>query len=273
MNNIVIKILGCGSSTGCPIVGCECDVCQSANLRNHRTRTSIYIKNNDKNILIDSGPDLRQQMLREKISHFDYVFYTHKHIDHIAGMDDLRASFFRKKSVLDIYGDFETLKHCYNNFQHIFLTIDYFNQGKKVFFQAEDDFPKKAVVGHIISNYEDIVIDGLKVKAFLQHHGRINSIGYLFPDHHFAYSTDLHDIPEESLELLKDAKLKTWIISLTSKDGNNAHASFEKIKIYNKLIKPEKIIFTHMSHLIDYDDDSYLESNMCFGYDGMVIEL
>jgi phosphoribosyl 1,2-cyclic phosphate phosphodiesterase len=273
MNKNYVKILGCGASSGCPIIGCKCEICTSENPKNNRTRTSLYIKYNDFNILIDSGPDLRYQMLREKISHIDYVLYTHKHIDHTIGMDDLRASFFYKKSVLHCYGDLVTIKHCYHNFQHLFLAIDYFNQGERVFFQAEDDFPKKAVVGHIISDYEKITLSDLKIQTFLQHHNRINSIGYLFPDYNFAYSTDFHEISDQSLDLLKKAKLKNWIVSLTSKEGNNAHASISKIKMYNEFVQPERMILTHMGHTINYEDRSYLEDNMFFGYDGMAIEL
>jgi phosphoribosyl 1,2-cyclic phosphate phosphodiesterase len=271
MNNIFIKILGCGASSGCPILGCECEVCKSKNSKNNRTRTSLYIKFNNTNILIDSGPDFRFQMLRENISHIDKILYTHKHLDHIAGMDDLRACFFHKKSLLDIYGNYDTLKHCYNNFQYLFKTIDYYNQGEKFFFETDNDFPKKILSGHIISNNEEISIDGLKIQSFLQHHGKIDNLGYLLPHYNFAYSTDLHDLPEQSLNLLKKTKLKTWILSLTLIEGNNAHISLEKIKLYNQIVKPEKIIFTHMGHFIDYDDRSYLEPNMFFGYDGMII--
>ncbi len=273
MNNILIKILGCGASVGCPITGCDCNVCKSTNLKNNRTRTSLFIQYNYTNILVDSGPDLRQQMLRENISHIDKVLYTHKHADHVVGMDDLRSSFFYRKDILDVYGNYETLNHCYNNFKYLFKSIDYANQGSRVFFEADNDFPKKSLFGHILSNYESFNINGLKIQTFQQHHGRIHSAGYLLPDYHFAYSTDVHEFPQESIELLKNAKLKTWIISLTLKEGNDAHMSFEKIKFYNEIVKSERLIFTHMGHFIDYDDRSYLEENMSFGYDGMIVSV
>lgn len=279
MNNCFVKVLGCGSSVGCPMTGCSCSVCASSNPKNNRTRTSLYINHENKNILIDAGPDLRHQMLREKISHIDHVLYTHKHADHTTGTDDLRTSFVYKKSTIDVYGNYDTLNHCYDCFKYMFKGIDFHNQSIDPYIADDesddksDMFRVKPLKGHIIQDYDEISIENLKIKNFLQHHGKIDSIGYLLEDYNFAYSTDVFKLPERSLKLLSDAKLKTWIVSLTFKEGNNAHASFERIQEYNRIIKPEKTILTHMSHRIDYEDNSFLDENMEFGYDGMRIEL
>ncbi len=273
MNNCFIKILGCGGSLGCPLIGCKCKVCISQNTKNCRSRTSLYIRYKNNNIVIDTGPDLRSQMLREKINHIDYVLYTHQHKDHINGMDDLRSSFIYKNSPIRIFGNFTTIEACLTNFQYLFEGVSYKNQNDSSFFQNSDEALQKPIQATIVDDYDRFDIEGLKIKNFLQHHGKILSLGFLFEDYRFAYSTDFSELPEKTIEILKNANLDLWIVSLTLKYGNNAHASFEKIQNYAKTIKPKKIIFTHMSHDIDCDDRSYLDENMDFGYDGMEFDL
>ena len=306
MNKIFIKILGCGASVGCPIPGCKCAVCSSENSKNNRTRTSIYIRHQDTQMLIDCGTDLRNQMLKANISSFDYIFLTHKHLDHIAGMDDLRISFFnRNNRQIEIFSNIETIDHCLGSFGYMFYEIkfkdnksnyhsgfnseycmqprmkadskdliNYSNLNKYLANHQENRnyLHNKPLLSRVIENFDTTVLpSGLIIQNYEQQHGRIKSLGYLIGK--FAYSTDVKSLPKQSLEILKNAKLKLFIISLTHFEGNNAHASFEEMKKIVEYIEPEMVVFTHMSHQINYEMDDMLEDNMEFAYDGMEFEI
>jgi phosphoribosyl 1,2-cyclic phosphate phosphodiesterase len=270
MNNLLIKILGCGASPGVPIPGCNCDVCLSSDKRNNRTRTSLYIIYKCFNILIDCGPDLRNQMLREKISHFDKVLLTHRHSDHVAGMDDLRTSFYnRSKEKIECFGNTEVIEACYNhNFQYLCQEIIEYKSGLVHYEHEKGDKP---ILARIVNHLDTIFIDDLKIICFEQEHGKIKSFGYLFPG--FAYSTDLNELPEDSLNLLKFSNLDLWILPLTHFEGNDAHASFEKIKSLIQYVQPKRVVFTHMSHRVDYEKNEQLPANCEFGYDGMELKV
>lgn len=270
MNNLLIKILGCGASPGVPIPGCNCHVCLSPDKKNNRTRTSLYIAYKNSNILIDCGPDLRDQMLREKIPYFDKVLLTHRHSDHVTGMDDLRISFHnRNKEKVECFGSAETIEACYkHNFQYLCQEIVEYKTGFIHYKHEKDDKP---ILAKIVNHLDNIFIDDLKITCFEQEHGKMKSFGYLFP--HFAYSADLNDLSDDSLELLKDANLDLWILPLTHFEGTYAHASLEKIKSLIQYVQPKRVIFTHMSHKIDYNKNDQLPENCEFGYDGMEIIL
>ncbi len=275
MDKIFVKILGCGASVGCPIPGCNCEMCKSNDSKNNRTRSSIYIKYKNDNILIDCGPNLRDQMLRENLSHFDYVFLTHKHLDHIAGMDDLRISFFNKNyKQIKIFANQETFQHCITTFEYMFHEIKHRDSDKYLIEPDEEVHivHKNPLLGEIIKNYDITTLpNGLVIQNYEQHHGKINSLGYMIG--RFAYSTDLKSLPEKSLELLKNANLKLLVLPLTHFEGNNAHASFEEIKKIIQYIESEKVILTHMSHKVNYTIDDMLPSNAKFCYDGMEFEI
>ena len=303
MNKIFIKVLGCGASVGCPIPGCKCEVCLSQNPKNNRTRTSIYIRYRDDHILIDCGPDIRSQMLKANIAYFDYIFLTHKHLDHIAGIDDLRISFFNRdvdsnymkanivplpdKKQMELFTNLETIDHCLGSFSYMFHEIKFqnfkinskdltcFSHLNKYLAEHEgnvDHIHNKPLLGRVIENFDTTVLpNGLIVQNYEQQHGKIKSLGYMIG--RFAYSTDVKFLSERSLEILKNAKLKLFVISLTHFDGNDAHASLEEVKKIVEYIKPERVVLTHMSHKVNYEINDMLSDNMEFGYDGMEFEV
>ena len=120
-----VTFLGTGTSQGVPVIGCKCKVCASSNFKDKRLRTSILIEERGKNIIIDTGPDFRQQMLRENIDKLDAVFFTHEHMDHIAGLDDIRAFNFLSKKPLDVYASERVIVELKRHYHYIFKNIKY----------------------------------------------------------------------------------------------------------------------------------------------------
>ena len=227
-----VRILGCGSSFGVPLIGNKFGKCDPNNDKNFRTRPSILISHNDKNILIDSGPDLRNQLLKAKCNNIDAVLYTHQHADHIHGINDLRALSLSINKKIPAWGSQETINYLLSNFNYIFKDS---------------------------KNYESIMetniikdrfkIEDLNIQSFQHNHGKIDCTTYILDN--FAYTTDIKKFYDDSIDKLKG--IKKWIVGCLRMDEHPSHASFEQIIDYVKYIKPEKTYLTHMTALLDYE--------------------
>lgn len=252
-------ILGCGSSVGVPIIGCKCLTCTSTISYNNRTRSAIIIEHNNQNLLIDFGPDIRQQLLREAISSIDCAILTHDHGDHVNGIDDLKIFSYRSKSPFNLYSDNLTLNSVAKRFHYMFHSSN-----------PDDFWGVNKIRPHEIDYFKESEIAGINVQFFKQNHGKISSLGLRIKD--FVYSNDVIEFPSESKIFLNN--IETWVLDCISYDNTDAHAGLQKVLEWYEEFKPSKIILTNMSHKIDYYDiQKSLPKNIVPAYDGLKIEI
>lgn len=260
-----ITILGCGSSPGVPMIGGEaCNPtglwgeCDPAEPRNQRTRSSLVIEKERYRVLIDCGPDFRSQMLACHMGHIDAVIITHAHSDHIAGLDELRAVNRVIKRPIPIIATQEVMNEVRKRFDYAFQP-----------WNGEGFF--RPVFEEIIIDYDGhFSIGPFKFFGFTQHHGRVRSLGLRCED--FAYSTDVHDLPVTSLNLLRNLSL--WVVGCLQYEAHPAHASLEQVMIWREQLSPEKIILTHMGEKLDYQSlKKALPPDVAPAWDGQVIAL
>ncbi len=254
-----LTILGCGTSTGVPVIGCGCEVCSSSEKRNRRLRSSAFIEVVDsggepRSILVDTSVDLRIQALRAGFSRIDSVIFTHPHADHIHGIDDLRIFNVIQKTSIPCYGDEITLAR-------VKLLFDYiFNEDKK------DGWKPRLSLNTIDGPFD---LFGLTITPINIQHGNNMIYGYRFGD--VAYLTDCSGVPPESLKLLQG--LKVLILGALRKNPHFSHFNLDQaIEVAEKL-KADRTIFTHLSHGLDYVKDAHLlPEGIEFAYDGMVVQ-
>lgn len=258
-----ILVLGCGTSTGVPLIGCNCKVCSSTNPKNKRLRPSILVSENNFDILIDTSPDLRTQALKFNIKNIDAVLYTHTHADHIFGIDDLRM--------------FNYLKNKDNKFKPIYIpiyasetAINFIKDKFDYIFKEKSQSSKPYLIPNIITDSIEIK-HGLKITPIPAYHGKNLIYGYRIND--FAYITDVSGIPERSFELLKG--LNTLMIDALKYDPHPTHLSVEEAISVSDRISPAKTYFTHMGHNIDYEElhGLYTPDNFTPAFDGLSFEL
>ena len=254
---IEVTILGCGSSGGVPLIGNIWGPCDPNDSRNIRRRVSILVKKNKKAFLVDTSPDLRMQMLDANIKDIDAVLYTHSHADHVHGIDDLRAFCWQRKDnkPLPIYSDQYTIDQITKRFDYAFEN----KYGPAV--------PSLAANTISIGNN---TIQGVNVEAIKQIHGKGFSLGYRFDN--VAYSTDVNNLPEESMDQLKNLDL--WIVDCVRYEPHYSHSHFDQTISWIKQLKPKKAILTHMGHWLDYKElKNKCPDNVEPGIDGMVIKV
>lgn len=264
-----IKILGSGTSTGIPIVGCKCDVCTSSDERDQRLRTSILIESpRGKKILIDTTPDLRAQLLRERIDQIDLVIVTHEHADHIHGIDDLRPlSYFHGKDI-PLFAPPKLAEQLQQRFPYIFRPHPQIIGG---------GIPQ-INLGVITEFMTPIHLEGEIFTFFMLPHGRTQTMGLLYQcgHHTFAYVIDCHEIPIEVLALLQKSNLNYLIIDCVTPHHHDTHLSKKVCFSYIEEIAPQAAGLIHMGHHLKHLPLE-AECHQRFGpkvgpvYDGQVI--
>ena len=258
-----IAVLGCGSSVGVPSVGCDCCVCRSSDIRNKRTRTSALVEKGQTRVLIDTSPDLRVQALRQNFCTVDAVLFTHCHADHSAGIAELQAFVPKSGHAIPVYSDFGTMGLLISSNSYLFIPSD--RQGA----------PWKRchyLIANTVRHNVGFRVGELGVVAIRQHHGEINSNGFIFDDA-LAYCTDVKGFPSESWEMLIGKKM--LILGCLRYESGNAHAHVDLCAEWIKELKPEVAVLTHMSHDIDYDEvqvymrDRLPGQKIVVAYDGL----
>ncbi len=247
-------ILGSGTSTGVPMVGCDCAVCSSRDPRDVRTRASLLIRHGGRNILVDTSTDLRHQALRERISHIDAVLFTHSHADHVNGIDDLRGFHLRHRKVIPCFASGSTFATLMSGFSYIFVERE--GSGYKPLLKPN----------HITGPFD---LFGLAVTPVPLTHGNISSLGYRIGG--FAYLTDCNELPEYSLSLLEG--LEVLIIDGLRWNPHPSHFNIETAIAAVEQLRPVRTILTHLSHDVLYADGVKLPPGFEFAYDGMVFEM
>ena len=249
-----LLILGSGTSTGVPVIGCGCRVCTSTEPRNRRTRASALIQSRGKNILIDTSTDLRAQALSNGITRIDAVLFTHPHADHIHGIDDLRSFNMIQDAPIPCYGDSKTIERIRVMFEYIFREEP-----------AESWRPNltTTVVEEPFTTFHT-EITPLKI-----HHGRSVILGFRVGG--VAYLTDCSAIPAESMERLRGLDL--LVIGALRRRPHPTHFSIDQALEAVEELKPKKAVLTHLSHTVDYTtDNGKLPQGVELAYDGMVVE-
>lgn len=264
--SLKLTLLGTGTSDGVPLIGCNCAVCTSKNSKNIRLRTSAWIHNEDQSIsiLIDCGPDFREQALRHGIRRVDAVLITHTHWDHIAGIDDLRplalknGKEIRRGNKIDVYV-YKELAECLKRpFPYIFGEADQIGGGVPA---VEI---KELLEGQVF------YIKGIRFEPLLGFHGKMKVFGFLFND--IVYITDVNELPAQTMSLINNKN--TVIINALRYVAHSTHFNVdESVRLIEK-VKPKKAYFVHTTHDLEYDKlNSELPDNIEMGYDGLTVKL
>ena len=251
-------ILGSGSSMGVPRADGYTGNCNLSNKKNFRTRCSALIKFDDKNFLIDTSPDLRSQLLQNKITSIDKVFYTHLHADQTHGINDLRPFFLKKKKQIQIFVEKKTSKYLYTTFKYCFKSSHGYPSTLKL-----NDLKNK----HIFKNKnKEILIETISVE-----HGKIESICYLI-NKKLAYASDISLFYKKDYKKL--SKLDYLIVDCLMYRRHSSHFNLNEVIDIVKELSPKKTILTNMHSDLDYDHlKNKLSKNIVPGYDGMSISL
>lgn len=253
---MVITFLGTGTSQGVPVIGCTCQVCQSLDFRDKRLRTSLHLQVEGKSLVFDTGPDFRQQMLRQRIHQLDAVIFTHEHKDHTAGLDDVRAYNFRQKRDMPIYGHPRVIKQLKQEFAYAFATHRY------------PGVPLLEV--HEIGN-EPFSIDGTILLPIEVLHYQLPVLGFRIGD--FTYITDANSIANVEKEKIKGCKV--LVLNALQQQSHISHFNLQEATALAEELGAEQTYFTHISHRMGLHQEvnPQLPPGISLAYDGLSITL
>ncbi|MEJ0076891.1 MAG: MBL fold metallo-hydrolase [Alphaproteobacteria bacterium] len=262
--NLTFTILGCGSSGGVPRPGTGWGACDPANPKNRRRRCALLVERRRgqdvTRVLVDTGPDLREQLIDADVNWVDAVLYTHEHADHTHGIDDLRGLFLHKRRRVDVYADDATSRMLMTRFSYCFVR------------PAGSEYPPILTM-HELKAGHPVSVPGpagpIEALPFAQAHGDIQALGFRFGN--VAYSADLHDMPDASAEAL--AGLDLWIVDALRYTPHPSHFSVSDALAWIERIKPKRAVLTNMHTDLDYETLRVkLPPHVEPAYDGMRIE-
>ena len=254
--SVNVTFLGTGTSQGVPVILCECEVCTSLDSRDKRLRTSVHIEVDGKSFVIDSGPDFRQQMLRERVQRIDALIFTHAHKDHTGGMDDIRAFNYKQQEDIPIYGHQRVINQLKQEFAYVFAETKY------------PGVPK--IIPHVIDN-EVFTINDVEFLPIEVLHYKLPVFGFRVKD--FTYITDANFISENELEKIKGTD--TLVINALRKETHISHFNLEEALTLIAKVKPKKAYLIHLSHYMGSHRKVSLElpENVEIAYDGLRISV
>ena len=253
---IKITVLGSGTSSGVPTIGCTCDVCHSTDPRDRRLRPSILIQYSGYNVVVDTSPDFRAQVLRARLERLNAILYTHSHADHILGLDDVRPFNYRQKSLIPVYATQETLDVI-----------------QRVFRYAFDSEPSQSSVPKLdlrVLTGAPFQLFGTEFIPIRLCHGSGAVLGFRFG--RAAYLTDHSEIPEESREKLSD--LDILFLDALRHRPHPTHTTVENAVRLVEELKPKRAFFTHMCHDLSHErTEAALPPHIRLAYDGLELEV
>ncbi len=257
MEGLKITFLGTGTSQGIPIIGSTHPVCLSDDPKDKRLRVSVLLSWDDCNVVIDCGPDFRQQMLTQKMVKLNAILFTHEHADHTAGIDDIRPFFFRQGDI-PIYAHKRVIKSLNKRFDYIF--------------DKKDRYPgAPAVAINEVKNGEEFEICGETFIPIEAHHNRLQVFGYRVGD--FTYLTDVKSMEPQEMEKIKGSKI--LVVNALRTEPHHSHFNLEEALRFVDQVKPAKAYFTHISHLLGFhaEVEKELPENIHLAYDNLILSL
>lgn len=256
-SKIELIFTGTGTSQGIPVIGCECKVCTSSDPRDKRLRTSLLIRSALTTLVIDAGPDFREQMLRHNVKRLDAVLLTHAHHDHVAGLDDVRAFNYLQKQAMPIYGSAQCLQLLQSCYAYAFDENKY------------PGVPEFLPVA--IEPFQRLQINEIHFCPFPVYHGKIPIFGYLLDD--FAYITDASYVPPETIEFLKGIRI--LIVNALRHEPHHSHFHFQAALELAVKLNVQSVYLTHISHTAGtYNElSSSFPPNVHVAYDGLTLTI
>ncbi|CAL1520565.1 MBL fold metallo-hydrolase [Chitinophaga sp. MM2321] len=251
-----VTFLGTGTSQGVPVIACSCEVCSSSNQKDNRLRSSILIATNEGNIVVDTTPDFRYQMLRAKVKHLEAVLITHSHKDHIAGMDDIRAFNYFQRGAIDIYATEFSQHVIMREFAYAFTEYKYPGI-PEINLKTIDDQPFQ--------------VSGLTVTPIQVMHHKMPVMGFRIAD--FTYITDANFIAPEEKEKIHGSKI--LVLNALRREKHISHFTLEEAIALGKELEVPQVYLTHISHQLGLHDEvsKELPAGTALAYDGLTIEI
>lgn len=252
-----VTFLGTGTSQGVPVIGCDCEVCLSSDPRDNRFRTSAMVEVAGKTIIIDAGPDFRQQLLRAKVTDVSAILMTHEHNDHIIGMDDVRPLNFKHKKHMPVYAEKRVQDELKERFAYVF---------------ADNPYPgAPRLILKDIDSQQVINIEGTEVLPIRAMHGQLPVFGFRFGD--FTYLTDIKTISEEELDKVRGTKFLA--LDALHHSVHHSHLNLEEALALIKIIKPEQAYLIHISHRMGLTEEmnKTLPDGVELAYDGLEVNI
>lgn len=252
----VLTLLGTGTSMGVPMIGCDCDVCRSDNPKNRRTRTGVLVEGPSGNFLIDTPPELRLQLTRQRVEMVEAVVFTHPHADHILGLDDLRIFGYKRKAPVPLY--------CEEPVETALRQVFYyaFAEQKSLHSSPQLEFRRLGT--------EPIDLCGLTVQPFRVWHGDTPVLAFRIND--VAFVTDCKRIPDESWPLLEG--LDVLVVDALWDEPHPTHFNVTEALEVIERVRPQRSYLTHVSHRLEYDaTNARLPAGVELSYDGLRLEL
>lgn len=251
-----VTFLGSGTSQGVPVIGCTCEVCSSIDYHDKRLRSSILVEYKELSLLVDTGPDFRQQMLRERIKKLDAVLFTHAHKDHTAGLDDIRSFNFLQKKDMPVFAEQEVIAQLKREFSYIFSVQKY---------------PGIPQIELNEINTNSFEIEKTPIIPIRVMHYKLPVLGFRFGN--FTYITDANHIPDESKAKIKGSKV--IVLNALQKSDHISHFTLNEAIAMMKELNPEKGYLTHISHKLGSHAEvsKDLPANIDLAWDGLKIEI
>jgi len=253
---LTVTFLGTGTSQGVPVIACDCPVCTSSNVKDNRLRSSVLVELEGKNIVIDTGPDFRYQMLRQHVTHLDAVLFTHSHKDHVAGLDDVRAFNRQKGEAIDIYGAREVHEALQREFYYAFSA--------------------KRYPGVPMLNLHEITADpfqlfGHQVVPIEVMHYMMPVLGFRIGG--FTYITDAKTVEDSQIEKIIGSEV--LVVNALQRDAHISHFTLDEAIVFATRIGAEQTYFTHISHRLGrhVDVERELPSGIHLAYDGLQLNI
>lgn len=248
-----LTFLGTGTSQGVPLPACSCYVCQSQEPKDHRLRSSVLVEVAEHTICIDTGPDFRYQMLREKVMKLDAILYTHEHRDHVGGLDDVRAFNYIHAQAMPLYAPSEVIKALHQSYAYIF----------------NSNYPGIPKVSLCEIDETPFSINDIHITPILVWHHKLRVFGYRMGD--LAYITDAKTVPESSRKLIRDIPI--LIINCLHESPHISHFNLEEALAFIDDIRPKRTYLTHISHLFGTHEEiqSKLPHTVEAAFDGLSI--
>ncbi len=251
-----VTFLGTGTSQGVPVIGCRCEVCRSLDFRDKRLRTSVHLAVDGQSLIIDSGPDFRQQVLAQGIDRLDGLIFTHQHKDHVAGMDDVRSYNFRQKKAMPIYARDEVVNQLEREFAYVF---------------AKDKYPGVPQVEVNRIRNEPFEAQGVPVIPIEVLHYKLPVFGYRI--HNFTYITDAKYITDEEKDKIRGSRV--LVLNALQHREHISHLTLEEALEWIDDLQPERAYLTHISHGLGLHQavTKTLPDGVQLAYDGLSIDI